>query len=79
MGTGSHKRVIDDLVEYVPYAKIELKCKDALVERIIAVTVENAHIGLCGDGRIYVYLVECAVRIGTGERGEATVQRADTP
>ncbi len=66
-------RIVDDLVDYVPYMKIELVCRDELVDQIISVIVETSHTGLRGDGKIYVSDVETAVRISTGERGEIAV------
>ncbi|MGB5835283.1 MAG: P-II family nitrogen regulator [Thiohalocapsa sp.] len=34
---------------------------------------QAAHTGLRGDGKVYVIPVEDAVRISTGERGEAAL------
>lgn len=62
--------VMEDFVPYVEHARIEIFCKDDLVEEIIAAIQGGARTGLRGDGKIYVQDVQCAVRIGTGERGE---------
>ena len=64
-------RIIDDLVEYVPHVKLEIICRDDQVEEIISVIEKTAHTGHKGDGKIYVSSIEEAVRISTGERGEA--------
>lgn len=66
-------RVVDDLVDYVPHAKIEIVCSDELVEEIMSTIEKVAHTGLRGDGRIFVVNVETAVHIETGERGNAAV------
>ncbi|MFQ5455875.1 MAG: P-II family nitrogen regulator [Nitrospirota bacterium] len=66
-------RIVDDLVDYIPHIKIEIVCKEQLVEEIISVIEKTAHTGLRGDGKIYVTNVETAVRIETGERGEVAV------
>ena len=58
---------------YIHTVRIEVFCKDELVERVFAAIEESAHTGLRGDGKIYVIPVEQAVRISTGERGEAAV------
>ena len=63
-------RLTDDLMDYVPHVKIEIVCRDDLVETVIQAIQQNAHTGLQGDGKIYVSPVERAVRIQTGERGE---------
>lgn len=66
-------RAMDDLVDYVPCVRLEIFCLDALVETIVALIQEKGHTGLRGDGKIYVSDVREAVRIETGERGEAAV------
>lgn len=66
-------RIVDDLVDYVPQVKIEIFCRDELVEGIVGVIEKAAHTGLRGDGKIYVTNVEIAVRISTGDRDEEAV------
>lgn len=63
-------RVVDDLVDYVTGVKLEIVCRDDLVEVVVRAIEQTAHTGLKGDGKIYVSNVEDAVRISTGERGE---------
>lgn len=70
---GAKDKIVQDLVDYVPHVKIEIICRDELVENIIQTIQENAHTGLKGDGKIYVLPVEDAVRIQTFERGEQAV------
>jgi len=72
-GRNSRHRIVEDLVDYVPHVKIEIVCRDELVEEIVSVMERTAHTGLRGDGKIYVSAVETAVRIQTGERGESAV------
>ena len=67
------QRIVDDLVDYIPYVKIELSCRDDLVEQIVLAIEKAARTGLRGDGKIYVSNVETAIRISTGERGEGAV------
>ena len=63
-------RLTDDLDDYVPHVKIEIFCRDELVETIVNVIQKAAHTGLRGDGKIYVLPVETALRIQTNERGQ---------
>ena len=72
-GTEAHHRTIDDLEDYLPHVKIEIICKDELVENIISTIEKAAHTGLHGDGKIYVSDVNNAIRISTGERGDKAV------
>jgi nitrogen regulatory protein PII len=66
-------RSVDDLVDYMSIIKIEIVCTDELVEELVSIIEKTAHTGLRGDGKIYVSGVEAAVRISSGERGEAAV------
>ncbi|MFA6111915.1 MAG: P-II family nitrogen regulator [Candidatus Latescibacterota bacterium] len=72
-GDGSPHRVVDDLVEYVPKAKIELVVPDDLVEAVIQAIQAGAHTGNPGDGKIFVLPVDEVVKIRTGERGKSAI------
>ncbi len=63
----------DELGRLAPHGKIEVLCRDALAGEVVSVIEATAHTGLRGDGKIYVFGVEEAVRIATGERGEEAV------
>jgi len=54
-----------------PHERIEVVCKDALVDDVVAAIEKAAHTGLRGDGKIYVSAIEEAVRLATRERREA--------
>jgi len=69
----AHHRTVDDLEDYIPHSKIEIVCKDQLVDKIISTIEKAAHTGLHGDGKIYVSEIKNAIRISTGERGEAAI------
>lgn len=71
--TDAHHRSIDDLEDYAPHIKIEIVCKDELVETIISTIEKAAYTGLHGDGKIYVSDITSAIRISTGERGKEAV------
>ena len=66
-------RIVDDLVEYVSKAKLEIVVPNELVETVVAVIQKNARTGNPGDGKIFVYNVEEVVKIRTGERGEGAI------
>ena len=68
--TPSEGERADDLGLLEPHEKIEILCRDALAEEVVAVIETTAHTGLRGDGKIYVYSAEETVRIATGERDE---------
>ncbi len=56
-------------VSFVPKIKIEVAVDDHLVDRVVEAIQSNARTGQIGDGKIFVYDLEQAVRIRTGETG----------
>ena len=56
-------------VSFLPKVKIEVVIEDGLVERTVDAIRKAAGTGKIGDGKIFVTLVEQAVRIRTGESG----------
>ncbi len=60
-------------VDLIPKVRMEIVCKDSDVDRIIDVIMKTARTGEIGDGKIFVYDVADAVRIRSGERGEAAI------
>lgn len=58
----------------VPKTRVEAVVPDELLEPAIAAIVEAAQTGELGDGKIFVSTVLDAVRIRTGERGDAALQ-----
>lgn len=61
------------LEKYSALAKIELVCGDAEVDRFIRVLHEAACTGEHAEGRIFVFNVERAVNLRTGEEGESAL------
>jgi nitrogen regulatory protein P-II 1 len=60
-------------VEFVPKLKIEVILDDEVVESAIDTIIKAARTGKFGDGKIFVFPVEEAIRIRTGEHGENAV------
>lgn len=56
-------------VDFVPKIKIEVIVDDALAPAVEDAIVEAARSGKIGDGKVFTYDCEGAVRIRTGERG----------
>jgi nitrogen regulatory protein PII len=61
--------VVDDLMDFARYTKIEIFCNDDLVDELVALIDRNACTGLRGDGKIYVSDVAIAFKIGKGKIG----------
>jgi nitrogen regulatory protein P-II 1 len=60
-------------VDLLPKVKLEMVVPTNRVEEIIKAVVSAARTGKIGDGKIFVYSVEEAVRIRNEERGEAAL------
>ncbi len=60
-------------ISLLPKIKVESVVPPAMVDAAVDAIVEAARTGEIGDGRVFVYPVERAVRIRTGESGEETV------
>ena len=60
-------------VDFLPKIKVELVIADDRLEDVIKTITKVAQTGKIGDGKIFVLPVERAVRIRTGEVGEAAV------
>lgn len=79
MGYGTQKgykqiyRGVEYNVNLLPKVKVETVISEDLVEGIIDKVVSEINTGNYGDGKIFVYSVEDAVRIRTGERGDEAV------
>ena len=63
-------RGVEYEVKFLPKVKIEVAVPGNKLDDVIRAIQENAKTGEIGDGKIFVYGLEDAVRIRTGERGE---------
>jgi nitrogen regulatory protein P-II 1 len=57
------------VVDFLPKVKIELVLEDGLVDRAVEAILQAAKTDRIGDGKIFIYDLEGAIRIRTGERG----------
>jgi nitrogen regulatory protein P-II 1 len=60
-------------IDLLPKIKLELIVKDEQVEPAVAAIGDAAFTGKIGDGKIFLYKVENAIRIRSKERGESAV------
>ena len=61
------------VVDFLPKVKIEIVIEDTRVEAAVEAIQKAARTGRIGDGKIFVSGIEDAIRIRTGERGDAAV------
>ncbi|HOW61112.1 MAG TPA: P-II family nitrogen regulator [Candidatus Contendobacter sp.] len=57
------------VVDFLPKIKLEVGVDDGLAERVIEAITRAANTGKVGDGKIFVYDLEGAIRIRTGQTG----------
>ena len=60
-------------VDLLPKMKLEILTRDDQVDQVIEAIMQAASTGKIGDGKIFVLPVEEAVRIRTGEHGDAAL------
>lgn len=56
-------------VSFVPKLKIEVVIADELEEQVVEAIRSSAATGQIGDGKIFVFGIDAAMRIRTGETG----------
>ncbi len=75
MGYGNQKgyrrlyRGTEYNVNLLPKVRVETVVEDEISENVIDRVVKEINTGNYGDGKIFIYEVQDAVRIRTGERG----------
>jgi nitrogen regulatory protein P-II 2 len=57
----------------IPKTRIEIVVPAGLATRVVETVQETARTGAIGDGKLFVLDVEQALRIRTGEAGEAAI------
>jgi nitrogen regulatory protein P-II 1 len=57
------------VVDFLPKVKIEIVLADEMVDKAIEAIQNSAKTGRIGDGKIFVYGIDDAIRIRTGESG----------
>ncbi len=55
------------VVDFLPKLKLELAIEDRMLDQVIEAIVNVARTGKIGDGKIFVFDLEQAIRIRTGE------------
>jgi nitrogen regulatory protein P-II 1 len=60
-------------IDFLPKIKLEVVVSDGMADKVVDVIVKAAKTGQVGDGKIFISNVEDAVRVRTGESGEAAL------
>lgn len=60
-------------VSFVPKVKLEIAVDSTMADRVIEAIQSSGQTGQIGDGKIFVLPLEQAVRVRTGETGQAAL------
>ena len=60
-------------VDMLPKVKLEVVVRDEDAEKVVQLIAQAARTGNIGDGKIFLIPVADAMRVRTGERGEAAL------
>jgi nitrogen regulatory protein PII len=60
-------------VDFLPKVKLEVVVEDSRADEVVDAIIKAANTGKIGDGKVFVSEVIEAVRIRTGDRGNAAV------
>ena len=58
------------VVNFVPKIRLEIAAPDGDVDKIVETIATTARTGKIGDGKIFVWGIDQAMRVRTGEQGE---------
>lgn len=61
-------------IDFLPKIKIEIVATDEQHRKIVDTILEHAATGNVGDGKIFIYAVEEAIRIRTKESGNSAIE-----
>ena len=61
------------VVDFLPKVKIELVIADSELDAAVEAIQTVARTGQIGDGKIFIYDIDEAIRIRTGERGSEAI------
>ncbi|MHB8171114.1 MAG: P-II family nitrogen regulator [Thermincolia bacterium] len=60
-------------INLLPKVKVEVVIKDKYVDEVVKIISDAARTGEVGDGKIFIYNIENAVRVRTGDSGEDAI------
>ena len=61
------------IVDFLPKIKLDIVVNDKIVNKVVEAITKTAQTGKIGDGKIFIYDIEQAIRIRPGEKGDEAV------
>ncbi|MCE9548186.1 MAG: P-II family nitrogen regulator [Planctomycetia bacterium] len=72
-GQTEHYRGAEYTIDFIPKLKVEVVVKESDAQQVMDLIIDKARTGKIGDGKIFVTDLANAVRIRTGESGDAVL------
>ena len=66
-------RAAEYAMDFVPKTKIELAVDDSIAEQVLEAVCNVARTGKVGDGKVWMFELEQALRVRTGEMGPEAI------
>ncbi len=60
-------------IDMLPKVKLEMVVHDDKTQEAVDIIIEHARTGNIGDGKIFIYPVSNAIKVRTGEQGDAAL------
>jgi len=60
-------------IKFLPKTKIEVVVPDSEVDKVVSTIIDKAKTGNIGDGKVFIHSLGDAIRIRTGDKGEAAI------
>jgi nitrogen regulatory protein P-II 1 len=61
------------VVDFIPKVKLEIAVADDMVAKVVETIEQTAKTGRIGDGKIFIFPMDGAVRIRTGEKDDEAI------
>jgi len=61
------------IVDFIPKIKLEIVADSEMANQVVEKIQEAANTGKVGDGKIFVFSIEEAIRVRTGEKGKDAI------
>jgi len=61
------------VVDFIPKIKIDVVVESSIADKVVEAIQKAAQTGKIGDGKIFVFSIEQAIRVRTGEKGKEAI------
>ncbi len=69
MGTQEYEIELNEVMELLPKQQINIVVEKSKVDKIVDIIKKELYTGHIGDGKIFVYDIDNAIRVRTGDEG----------